>query len=64
MYLDPGFGSMVIQLLVSGVAFAGVLLVSFRYKVQSVWRKLRGLPPLVNSADVDNTENDDFEKVE
>jgi hypothetical protein len=36
MYLDPGFGSMIVQVLIGGVAAGGVLVAMY-------WSKIKGL---------------------
>ena len=39
MYLDPGFGSMVIQLVVAGIAAAGAFLFMARSRIKEFFRK-------------------------
>lgn len=39
MYFDPGFGSMVIQVLLGGLAFGGVIFASFRQKILKWFRR-------------------------
>ena len=39
MYLDPGFGSMLIQLLLGFLAAGGVVLFGFRKKIASLFKK-------------------------
>lgn len=39
MYLDPGFGSMLIQFLVAGVATAGAVLFMLKGKLQALFHK-------------------------
>jgi hypothetical protein len=41
MYLDPGFGSMVIQLFIAGVAAAGSYLFLFRQKIKAFFGRSR-----------------------
>ncbi|AEF84067.1 hypothetical protein TREPR_3729 [Treponema primitia ZAS-2] len=41
MYLDPGFGSMVIQLLIAGIAAAGSFFYIFRQKLKIFFIRLR-----------------------
>lgn len=41
MYLDPGFGSMLIQLLVAGFAVLGGFFVAFRRKLKKYFKKGR-----------------------
>lgn len=37
MYLDPGFGSMVVQVVVAAIAGCGVVLYSIRRKLRSLF---------------------------
>lgn len=39
MYLDPGFGSMAIQLIIACIAGGGTLLVLFRQRIKSFFFK-------------------------
>ncbi|GHT87804.1 hypothetical protein FACS1894137_15510 [Spirochaetia bacterium] len=48
MYLDPGFGSMVIQLVIAGIAAAGSFLYLFRQKIKEFFK----------CSKIDNIEND------
>ena len=45
-YLDPGSGSMLVQLLVGGVAAAGVALKLYWYKILRVLRLRKDAPEL------------------
>ena len=44
MYLDPGFGSMLIQLLVASIAAAAVMFGVFRSKIAAFFRKRKKGP--------------------
>jgi len=39
MYLDPGFGGMLLQVLVAIIAAGGVLIFSFRRKIKALFSK-------------------------
>ncbi|MGI6172964.1 MAG: hypothetical protein ACOYI8_03590 [Christensenellales bacterium] len=39
MYLDPGFGSMIVQFVIAAIAVCGGYLVIFRKKVAAFFRK-------------------------
>ncbi len=39
MYLDPGFGSMLVQLLVAGLAVAGAVFGIFRTKIAAFLKR-------------------------
>lgn len=43
MYLDPGFGSMLIQFIVAGIAAAGAVLFMLKGKLQMLFHK-KGAP--------------------
>lgn len=43
MYLDPGIGSMVIQLIVAGLAMLGGVWVVFKKRIVAFIRRKRGL---------------------
>ena len=42
MYLDPLFGSMVVQVIVGAIAVVGAVFFSFRKKLRSLFRKSKG----------------------
>ena len=42
MYLDPGLGSMIIQIVVAGIAACGALLFSFRTRIKAWWAGRKG----------------------
>ena len=42
MYLDPGFGTMIIQLLVAGLAVVGAVFFSMRSKIRAFFKKGKG----------------------
>jgi len=39
MYLDPGFGSMIIQVVIAGIATIGVSLYVFKSKIRALFNK-------------------------
>jgi len=39
MYLDPGFGGMLVQLIVAIVAVGGAIIFSFRKKIKNLFTK-------------------------
>jgi len=39
MYLDPGFGGMILQIIVAIIATGGAVLFSFRRKIKSMFSK-------------------------
>jgi len=39
MYLDPGFGSMVIQMLIAAIAVGGVMLFTLRQKIANFFKQ-------------------------
>ncbi len=45
MYLDPGFGSMIIQFIVAGIAAVGMYAVIFRSKIKDFFARKRGDKP-------------------
>ncbi|MEA5015950.1 MAG: hypothetical protein VB099_15460 [Candidatus Limiplasma sp.] len=44
MYLDPGFGSMIVQLLVAGIAVIGGIWFIVKKEVKNWFYRRRGLP--------------------
>ena len=42
MYLDPGFGSMLIQVIVAVIAAAGAYILIFKKSIVGFFKKLRG----------------------
>ncbi len=44
MYMDPGFGSMIIQLIVATIAASGAMLAIFRKKVFGFFKKNKENP--------------------
>ena len=50
MYLDPGFGSMLIQVLVASLAAAGAMIGIFRNRIKAFFSRNK------KSADADNTD--------
>jgi hypothetical protein len=62
MYLDPGFGSMVIQGIIAGIAMGGVVLFSIRNKIIAFFQRNKAKP---ETAAVNIPKKDDnFEKIE
>ena len=57
MYLDPGFGGMIVQVIVAIVAVGGGLLYSFRKKIRNLFSKDKG----ESSQTVDFTESDNVD---
>lgn len=49
MYLDPGFGSMIIQFIVAGIAAVGMYAVIFRNKIKNFFSRKRGETPVVEA---------------
>jgi len=43
MYLDPGFGSMVLQLILAGVLGAGVIIRVFWKKIKGIFQKKQNI---------------------
>lgn len=58
MYLDPGFGGMLVQVIVAVVAAGGAILFSFRKKIKQAFSKNKGkdAPP---PAPVDTASDED-----
>jgi len=54
MYLDPGFGSMLIQVLVASLVAAGAMLGIFRHKVIAFFSKKKNNTQK-NSSEEENT---------
>jgi hypothetical protein len=44
MYLDPGFGSMIIQAILAGIAAFGALSFAYRKRIKTWWARKRGKP--------------------
>ena len=64
MYLDPGFGSMLIQALVASIAAVAVGFGIFRHKIKALLTKKSVVEETVESIEADNvdaldTEGDD-----
>jgi len=59
MYLDPGFGSMIIQALVAGIAVCSVVLYTLRDKIKYLFSKKKH-----EAKHVENDENSDKEGTE
>lgn len=39
MYLDPGFGSMIIQVVIAGIATIGVAIFALKSKIRTLFKK-------------------------
>jgi len=58
MYLDPGFGGMLLQVIVAIAAVGGAILFSLRKKIKQLFSKNKSdIPPIANQAA--STDNDD-----
>ena len=57
MYLDPGFGGMLLQVIVAIVAVGGGILFSFRKKISGLFKKGDGKP--MKAASVTSETEDD-----
>lgn len=51
MYLDPGFGSMIIQFIIAGIAACGMYAVIFRKKIMDFFSRKRGVTPEAGAED-------------
>ena len=56
MYLDPGFGSMLIQLLIAFLAAAGVMLGIFRTRIRAFFQRNK---PVEDAKEAEESENND-----
>ncbi|MCL2842527.1 MAG: hypothetical protein FWE28_03545 [Oscillospiraceae bacterium] len=61
MYFDPGFGSMIVQVLLGGLAFFGVLFATMRHKIAALFGKKPKEDAVPTEAD---PANDNFEQVD
>lgn len=57
MYFDPGFGSMLIQLLVAGIAVAGAVFLSVKGKLKGLFTKNK--KPSIDENSVEPVTNED-----
>jgi len=57
MYLDPGFGSMVLQLVLAGILGAGVLIRVFWKKIKGIFQKKQDVVSEI-SDDIDYGDED------
>ena len=62
MYLDPGFGSMIIQFLVAGIAVGGIALAMLRKRIAALFRRKSKSP--INSVEGKTAADDGFEEVD
>ena len=51
MYLDPGFGGMLIQIVVAVVAAGGVIAFTMRKKIKALFSKKKGDAPTTTMTD-------------
>jgi len=51
MYLDPGFGGMLVQVIVAIVAAGGIILFSLRRKLKALFSKKKGTDLIGATAD-------------
>ena len=58
MYIDPGFGGMLIQVLLAIVAAGGVLLFSIRRKLRTLFSKKKGNDTSGVAPDIDGAKAD------
>lgn len=60
MYFDPGFGSMIIQWVLAGAAFIGIVFAAMWSRISGWfgWGRKKNAPPAMDEVD------DDFEKVD
>lgn len=59
MYFDPNMGSMIIQILVAGMAGIGTVLFILRNKIRAIFGKnKKNMPPEEETVDTDLTEEE------
>ena len=58
MYLDPGFGSMLIQVVVAGIAVAGAYLFIIRSKIKKLFSKKKGVAEEPENPSEESNENE------
>jgi len=58
MYLDPGFGSMIIQIIVGAIAAGGAVLFTMRQRVGNFFGFLSRKNKKNNSEELENNENE------
>lgn len=62
MYLDPGFGSMVIQIVIAGIAACSVFFLSFRTRIKDWFARRKGkqeeTTTETSTADAENAKED------
>lgn len=61
MYLDPGFGSMVIQIVIAGIAAMGTGFFMFRQKIKE-WLRLRNGKESGAETDADGQRENETQK--
>ena len=58
MYLDPGFGSMLIQFVVAGIAVVGAYLFIIRSKIKMLFSRKKGASEETETPGEETTENE------
>jgi len=64
MYLDPGFGGMLVQVIIAIVAVAGGVLFSFRKKIKGLFSKSKEDTSAVNTANMQDTTDDAIDMID
>jgi hypothetical protein len=66
MYIDPGTGSMIIQVLVAAIPVAAAVLIGFRNKIRLLFGKsaIKSKKKEDIPADIAGAKTDNFEEVE
>lgn len=62
MYLDPGFGSMIVQVIVAAIAGCGVVLYSIRRKLKSIFKRGKPAPDSVENVEEEKPGESDGDK--
>ncbi len=65
MYLDPGFGGMLIQILIAVVAAGGAAVFAMRKKLRAMFsKKPAEIPPKSTASAVDNKSGEEAEVID
>ena len=66
MYLDPGFGGMLLQVIVAIIAMGGAILFSIRKKIRNLFTKNKNskTPPIASSKINPSTDDDIIDALE
>jgi hypothetical protein len=66
MYLDPGFGGMLLQVILAIVAAGGAILFSFRKKIKKLFSKNKdnNIPVKSNTSNLNETNSSDDDVVD